>query len=641
MVSSFLMFLCILCIHSSFPLLLAQQSYIGKYFTNCKITNNTSSVLGYSCNGRPTCPAYLVFRSRSPYESVASVSHLLTSDPSLLSQLNSVSRTATFPNNKEIIAPVECACSGEFYQANSSYVVVHGDTQFIIANYTYQGLTTCHALLYQNRDKPRILFSGTNLTVPVRCACPTRRQINSGVKFLLTYTVTAGDSVPSISQRIGVEPQSIVDANELSGDGQYLFPFTTLLIPLNNRPRIAPSPPPPSPPPPPPPSFSASGKISRKRRWVLVVSGCSTGVLVLLVSFIIFYIFYRGKSGKVDQTTAAVKRENFVNPHHKLVNPEELLAGVADVCCTLRDYQFEELQLATENFSTTRAIRGTLYQGILDGNAFVIKKVDADASKEISLLSRLNHFNIFRLLGFSVNQGQCYLVFEYAEKGLLTDWIHDKSESKFLSWTQRVQIAMDVSNGLNYLHNYIEPGQVHMDVTSSGVFLNSDLRAKIANFETVKLAEGGEGRYALTRHITGSKGYMAPEYLEHGLVSANVDVYAFGVVMLETVSGKKAVIVGERRDVFLAEAFIDFMSEEEALGERTEDFIDPFLHGKYPLDLAMLIFKLIGSCLSRDPENRPSMVEIVQVLSKLLDASLNWEQSVCGYEIQIVNGPAG
>ncbi|KAG9440878.1 hypothetical protein H6P81_021043 [Aristolochia fimbriata] len=630
MVSPSLELLCFLCMLSSVPLLLAQQSYIGKHFSNCKITNNTSSVLGYSCNGKPTCRTYLVFRSRSPYTSVASISNLLTSDPSRLSRLNSVSGAESFPNGTEIIAPVRCACSGEFYQANSSYLVVHGDTQYIIANYTYQGLTTCHALLYQNRDKPRILFTGTNLTVPLRCACPTTRQRNAGLKYLLTYTVKAGDSVASVSQRIGVEPQSIVDANELSNENQYLSPFTTLLIPLKNRPTIAP-------PPPPPPSVSASGKISRKRWWVLVVAGCSAGALVFLASFITCYIFYRRKYGKV-YTAPGVKREKFVKPPDISVNlnSEELLEGVADICSALRVYQFEELQSATENFSTSRGIRGSLYQGILNGNTFVIKKVEGDASKEISLLSSVNHVNILGLLGVSVSQGQFYLVFEYAEKGLLTDWIHEESESKCLSWTQRVQIALDVSSGLNYLHNYIKPGHVHMDVTSKGVFLTSDFRAKIANFDMVKLAEGGEGNpFAFTRHITGTKGYMAPEYLEDGLFSASVDVYAFGVVMLEIVSGKKAVIEGKIREAFLAEVFIAFMSEEERLEERTEVFIDPFLQGKYPLHLAVLLFKLITSCLSRDPANRPSMVEIVQFFSKILDASLTWKESICGHEIEV------
>jgi LysM repeat protein len=206
-VSSFVLF--IVCCSS---LIQAQQPYVGKATTNCSNTEN--SALGYSCNAlNKSCQAYLIFRSQPPYNTVASISTLLGSDPSQLSEVNSVSETTSFPSNQLVIVPVNCSCSGEYSQANASYIVQPNDTLFLIANNTYQGLSTCQALQNQKTTRTDDILSGETLTVPLRCACPTKNQSDLGIRYLLSYLVTPGDDVPAISEQFGAATGRTLEAN--------------------------------------------------------------------------------------------------------------------------------------------------------------------------------------------------------------------------------------------------------------------------------------------------------------------------------------------------------------------------------------------------------------------------------------------
>ncbi|RWR95671.1 Protein kinase domain-containing protein [Cinnamomum micranthum f. kanehirae] len=193
---------------------------------------------------------------------------------------------------------------------------------------------------------------------------------------------------------------------------------------------------------------------------------------------------------------------------------------------------------------------------------------------------------------------------------------------------QRVQIALDVASGLDYLHNYIIPAHVHMDINSSNILLDDNLRGKIWNFSLTRSDKGLEDGSVLTRNIIGTQGYMAPEYLHNGLVSPKLDVYSFGVVMLEIITGKEAVVTGERGALQLSEALTAFLDEENDFGELSK-FMDPCLQGNYPLNLFMTMGKLIQCCLRKDVASRPSMSEVTQSLLRILPNSPAWKLSSC------------
>ncbi|KAJ9177166.1 hypothetical protein P3X46_012410 [Hevea brasiliensis] len=614
------------------PLIHAQQLYEGKATTNC--SNTGDSVLGYSCNGlNRTCQAYLTFRSQPPYNTVASISTLLNSDPSQLSAINSVSEAASFDTNKLVLVPVNCSCSGNYSQANTSYVVQAEDSPFLIANNTYQGLSNCQAVQDQNRRQTTDIFAGEKLNIPLRCACPTKNQTGVGIKYLLSYLVTWGDTVSAVSVKFGGDTGRSLEANGLSEQNAVIYPFTTLLIPLENPPSstqtISPPPPPASPPP--PSSPSPNSKKSSDKTWVYVVVGVLGGIaLITVLGIIIFFAMFRKNKNRSDPITVPESVEAIEKPVKKKLDEEsqDFLESIFSIAQSIKVYSFKELQTATDNFSPSCWISGSVYRGLINGDYAAIKKVNGDVTKEIELLNKINHFNLVRLSGVCFREGNWYLVYDYAAKGPLSDWIYSaNNDGKFLNWTQRVQIALDVATGLNYLHNFTSPSHVHKDIKSSNVLLDSNFRAKIANLAKARSAE-----FALTRHIVGTKGYMAPEYLEHGLVSTKLDVYAFGVVMLEIVSGKEVAALYTQENMNLSDVLNDVLSKEDGQ-EILRKFIDPSMQGNYPLELTVLVMRLIDSCLNKNPADRPSMDEITESLSRILTTSLNWESSnISGYQ---------
>lgn len=627
--------LSICLVSSSFSLIHAQQPYARKATTNCQIADNSTSVLGYTYNGiSPSCQAYLTFRSQPPFDSVSSISNLLAADPSELSQLNSVRVDTTFEPDKMVLVPVNCSTSGSgpYYQANASYVVQSGDGFFVIANNTFQGLSTCQALQAQNNVTATNLSIGMRISVPLRCACPTKTQSDVGAKYLLSYLVTRGQDVQTLSNIFGMDTGRILEANGLSIEDPVIYPFTTLLIPLQNPPSTNQTiqPPTSAPPPPPPPVPSSSD--SSDKTWIYVVAGVLGGLsLLFVIGAVIFFVFFRKSRKKFDKPIIASESfEAIEKPTEKKLEEEsEFFDSVSAIAQSLKVYSFEDLQSATENFSPSCWINGSVYRGTINGDFAAIKKINGDVSKEISILNKINHFNLIRLSGVCFNDGNWYLVYEYAVNGPLSEWIYNNNNSnqKFLTWTQRIQIALDVATGLNYLHGYAFPPYVHKDIKSSNVLLDSDYRAKIVNFNLSRAADGEDGEFVLTRHIVGTKGYMAPEYLENGMISPKLDVYSFGILMLEILTGKAVSSLYEGANTDLSDVLIPILHVEDGK-ESLSNFMDSSLQGNYPPDLAIFMARLIDSCIEKDPSSRPNMDKIVQSLSRTMNTSLSWELSI-------------
>nr|GMD01016.1 lysM domain receptor-like kinase 4 [Ipomoea batatas] len=620
-------------------LIQAQQPYIRKD-TGCigSLDNsNSTSAFGYHCNGvNRTCQSYLTFASQPPYNSVAAISALLGADPVKLSELNLVSQNATFETNKVVLVPVTCSCSGQFYQVNGSYVLRAGDTYTSIEISPLEGLSTCRALRSENSNIPETrLQSGLRITVPTRCACPTKNQIDDGAKYLLSYVIQSGDYVDLISTKFGVDTEKTLVANGLSFQDPTIFPNTTLLVPLQSQPSISQvanqSPPPPPPPSPPPPPPQDVGKSSSKT-WKYVVAGVLGGLGCLGILGGVFFLLCIRKRGKKGEGEIVTKSfEATEKPLKKKLDEEMGMSygSVSDLVQSVKMYTFEEIKSATENFSPGCLIRGSVYRGTINGDFAAIKKMNGDVSKEINLLSKINHFNLISLSGICFNDGDWYLVFEYAENGALSDAIHpgeNGDSTKPLTWAQRVQIGLDVATGLNYLHSYTSPPHVHKDLKTSNVLLDTNSRAKITNFGLSRSADAQEGEFALTRHIVGTKGYMAPEYLEHGLVSPKLDVYAFGVLTLEILTGKDIAELQERENIRLSELLLPVLDEETGKQHFTS-FLDPSLQGRYPADVAVSLVRLIDSCIKKDASSRPNMDEIVRHFSIAMTTTSSWELS--------------
>uniref|UniRef100_A0A0E0JWP9 Protein kinase domain-containing protein n=1 Tax=Oryza punctata TaxID=4537 RepID=A0A0E0JWP9_ORYPU len=542
----------------------AQQEYEANLQNACYATN-ASSTLGYTCNATSAaaapCDAYLLFRSSPPlYASAVSISYLLNATAAAVADSNAVDPVSPVAADRLVLAPVPCGCSpGGYYQHNASHTIrdTGVETYFIIANLTYQGLSTCQALIAQNPlHDSRNLVAGDNLTVPLRCACPSPAQVAAGVKHMVTYLVTWGDTVSAIAARFRVDTQDVV---------------------------------------------------------VDVSSSAEYGALA---------------SGK--QTTTMTTSSSSLSAVRSL-----MASDVREALESLTVYKYSELEKATVGFSEERRVPGTaVYRGVFNGDAAVVKRVAGDVSGEVAILKRVNHCSLIRLSGLCVHRGDTYLVFEYAENGALSDWLHGGGRTSVLGWRQRVQVAFDVADGLNYLHHYTNPPCVHKNIKSSNILLDADLHGKMSSFGLARALPEGDGAAAaqLTRHVVGTQGYLSPEYLEHGLITPKLDVFAFGVILLELLSGKEAAYSGggddEKGETLLwesAEVLVDGGGEDA--GSKVRAFMDPRLGGDYPLDLAMAVASLAARCVARQPGARPGMDEVFISLAAVYNSTVDWDPS--------------
>ncbi|GMN29729.1 hypothetical protein TIFTF001_002534 [Ficus carica] len=572
-----------------FPLsIFSQQPNVGKATSDCSNRNASNSVLGYTCNGvKTSCQAYLTFRSKPPHNTVSTISSLLASDPSQLAKINSVSETYTFETNQLVIVPVNCSCSGQYYQANASYNVVASDTHFILASRTFQGLSTSTAVLKQNSNiTTKYLYPKQRLVIPLRCACPTKNQIDLSVNYLMSYLVAEGNCISRIAVRFGTDIGWTLEANGLSEENSVIQPSTTLLVPLKNPPSSSQTvePPPSSSHSPsvssPLTSSSYGSSVQLQTYWLYSLVGFIGGsAFVMVFCTIIFFRLFRRIEKKIDSIVAKASEK----PVEKRMEKKEFQDYMKSLSKAARqpfkNYTFEELQLATNNFSPSCLIKGSVYRGIFIGDFAAIKKMDRDISKDINVVNKINHSNLTRLLGVCFNTGCWYLVYEYASNGPFSDWIF-KSE-KSLTWMQRIQIASDVATGLNYLRSFANPSHVHKDIKSNNILLEGDFRAKIANFGLARSTQGQlEGQFSMTKHIVGNFGYMAPDSLEIGLVSKKLDVYTFGVLLLEMFAGKQVSVLSAG-------------TSDEGQDQSLRHLIDHTMLKKYPSELVDSVDRLL------------------------------------------------
>lgn len=618
----------------------AQQQYSGNSVLTCNSSEETtagappSPAFLYSCNGEHTsCRAFLIFRALYPYISVPMISTLTSSDQSEIARLNNVTIRTVFPQGTEVIVPVNCSCSataGKYYQATAKYdIQKNTDTFFTIANNTYQGLSTCDSL-----KKFRLDSEESELEVPLRCACPTKKQAADGIQYLITYSVTWNDDVSLISKSFNVSRKIVTDANgflDLESEVPTIFPFTTILIPLPNEPlsRVNFTPKThPNPNPNPNRTSSVSSSLPRSRKNLPVGGLIAAGSTCLLLFVAIFFIF----KTKMRRICGIQEKGNAGEDDGY---SKDIHVEIASIDRFIRIYKYQELKKATGNFCSKSRIEGSVYRGVLhkEKEIIAIKKMSTEpaAYNEVNMLSRMNHFNLIKLLGYCEHyhhhhQGDqflFFLVFEYMKNGSLRQWLHSKETKMFRNgergWLQRIQIALDIASGLLYLHNFAKPAYIHKDINSSNILLDSNLRAKISNFGFARTSSD-----TVTRRVVGTKGYMAPEYIKTGLVTQKVDVYAFGVVLLELITGKDAVVVRDGRDILLGAEIAEMVVENGVDGLR--NLVEPDLGEDGRMEYAFQIVYLSLSCLMQNPVNRPSMDDIV---SNLIKIQRNMQKSDC------------
>ncbi|XP_028776814.1 probable LRR receptor-like serine/threonine-protein kinase At1g06840 [Neltuma alba] len=312
----------------------------------------------------------------------------------------------------------------------------------------------------------------------------------------------------------------------------------------------------------------------------------------------------------------------------------------------VKAFTFKELAHATDNFSSSAIVGqggyGKVYKGILsDKTVVAIKRVDEGSLQgqkefltEIELLSRLHHRNLVSLVGYCNEEGEQILVYEFMPNGTLREWISGKRKGN-LNFGMRLRVAMGASKGILYLHTEANPPIFHRDIKASNILLDRTLVAKVADFGLSRLApnmddEGNTPKYVSTV-VRGTPGYLDPEYfLTHKLTDKS-DVYSLGIVFLELLTSMQPISHGKN--------IVREVSEARQCGT-ISSIIDSKI-GSYPLDCAEKFLNLALSCCHEDPEERPSMADVVReleiMLSMLPDSETAFPDSASDFPIKMAS----
>ncbi|WOL14626.1 MMS19 nucleotide excision repair protein [Canna indica] len=563
-----------------------------------------------------------------------------------------------------------CSClSDKTYLTNTTFTV-REETSSVYPEVAraYRGLAFLPNMT-RRAARPRAVVS-----LHLLCGC------SSGLwNYLMTYVMENGDSIESLSSRFGVSMDSIETVNGMSGpDGVVVG--DVYYIPLNSVPGlpyvdtgISPSPAPALS----TASISLSGNSAHHSArfpygWVFGSMGVSLVLIVLaLFSFISFKSFNSRSQTKDPNHSAPHKFRILQNTSFCYASGRYLCCNIGNMKSSTGDagshnvnipkgvvedaldmekpvvFKHEEVLSSTDNFSDSNLLGhgkyGSVYYGVLRDQEVAIKRMTALKTKEfmaeMKVLCKVHHASLVELIGYAATGDELFLIYEYAEKGSLESHLHDPQNKgqTSLSWISRVQIALDAARGLEYIHEHTKNHYVHRDIKTSNILLDGSFRAKISDFGLAKLVVTTADAEASTTKVVGTFGYLAPEYMRDGLATTKSDVYAFGVVLFELISGKEAitrtgVILSNPERRSLASIMLAALrnAPNSMSMESLKEYIDPYLMNLYPHDCVYKMAMLAKQCVDEDPVLRLDMKQVVISLSQILLSSIEWEATLAG-----------
>ncbi|XP_074295978.1 putative serine/threonine-protein kinase PBL28 [Silene latifolia] len=290
-------------------------------------------------------------------------------------------------------------------------------------------------------------------------------------------------------------------------------------------------------------------------------------------------------------------------------------------------FTLKEMEEATKAFSDENFIGkggfGRVYKGVLrSGEVVAIKKMELPPFKEaegerefrveVDILSRLDHPNLVSLIGYCADGKHRFLVYEYMPNGNLQDHINRISETK-MDWSTRLKVALGAAKGLAYLHSSSAVGIpiVHRDLKPTNILLSTHFDAKISDFGLAKLMPEGQETYA-TAMVLGTFGYFDPEYTSTGRLTLQSDVYAFGVVLLELLTGRRALDFSqEPTDQNLVLQVRSMLNDKKKLRKIIDNELP---RSSYTMESVTMFANLASRCVRIDSRERPTMSECVKEL---------------------------
>ncbi|KAL8512892.1 hypothetical protein ACS0TY_019153 [Phlomoides rotata] len=354
----------------------------------------------------------------------------------------------------------------------------------------------------------------------------------------------------------------------------------------------------------------------RKRKILIVVFSLVTGILLLSVSLML----YSRKRNKLKNQLLEKGRTrlNNMDNHLGVSHNEELDLPLFDL---------STISKATDNFSIDNKLGeggfGPVYKGVLeDGHEIAVKRLSTTSNQgvdefknEVVCIAKLQHRNLVKLLGCCFQGDEMILVYEYMINKSLDVILFDPTKSTLLDWPRRHNIINGIARGLLYLHQDSCLRVIHRDLKVSNILLDADMNPKISDFDLARTF-GGNETGANTSRVVGTFGYMSPEYAVEGLFSVKSDVFSFGVLVLEIVSGEKnrGFMNQDHRLNLLGHAWMLYKEE------RSEEVVDSCLRNSKYLPEILRSIHIGLLCVQEHAEDRPGMGSVVHMLSS--DGSL-------------------
>lgn len=287
----------------------------------------------------------------------------------------------------------------------------------------------------------------------------------------------------------------------------------------------------------------------------------------------------------------------------------------------IRRFAYKEIKMATENFRNVIGKGGfaTVYKAQFDENStFAVKRMklfseqaEKEFYREIELIGRLHHRHLVALRGFCLDRHDRFLIYEYLENGSVKDHLHATDKAP-LTWSTRIQIAIDVANALEYLHFYCEPPLCHNDIKSSNILLDDNFLAKVADFGLTSAPRNtavNSGSFNTLIQLT--PGYIDPEFVMTQQLTEKSDVYSYGVFLLELITGRHAI----QDNVNLVEWSQQFLEFDSKLPE----LIDPRISNSFDLDQLLVLVNIIQWCTEKEGTCRPSIKQVLRLLYEKFD----------------------
>ncbi|TYH68210.1 hypothetical protein ES332_D06G242200v1 [Gossypium tomentosum] len=289
--------------------------------------------------------------------------------------------------------------------------------------------------------------------------------------------------------------------------------------------------------------------------------------------------------------------------------------------------EYRLLEAATNNFRKSNVLgeggRGRVYKACFDGKFLaVVKKLDGgghnverEFENEVDWLIKIQHQNIVSLLGYCIHGESKLLVYEMMQNGSLESQLHGLTRGSALTWQLRMKIAIDVARALEYLHEHCNPPVIHRDIKSSNILLDSDFNAKLSDFG-LAVVTGSQNKNV---KLSGTLGYVAPEYLLEGKLTDKSDVYAFGIVLLELLVRKKPL---EQMSPSRCQSLVTWAMPQLTNRSELPNIVDPVIRDTMDLKNLYQVAAVAVLCIQPEPSYRPLITDVLHSLIPLVPMEL-------------------